>query len=735
MKKISTLFLALSVAVAALAVPRPNVTNKVVSLPTRTERVANPNHQVPAKTTWVEAAQRDIKPAALPAYKQAADNPQTMGTVSFNDIVGEDLTYEANWYNGYQAWYVVFSDGLGNYMQNYITLGIANGGKELNGVYTLDDCVSTWTGTNIQTEEIVLKEVLFDTVYINFNRTKEGLKIDGKFHAKDCGYLTLSYFEQFPKDTVNIVITNATIEHHPDTTWTVTGTTADKKYIASALVSGDKVVGSFDVKDMDKAQTFVAATTDADTVYHHIFGKDATMEGSVERDNYVMDLGMMGTDTIWYNVHFTSPLPPVKDTIEVAANNLSIDADLAGFIGIVFIAASNADYELSIMLKSATEPNGTYTVKDFQSSFLAQGEDIVGFIGGSIDIDYEANTVQGYLLGSDIKRYKLDLKFELPTAKDTVKVAFDQVKRLKFYYESDDYAIYYGNDEIGVQIDFFGDPEDPTGTYSLYEDESIDDYYTFVEQYMDGDTLYLETLDAAIEVAATDVDTVYAIKATILSEDTIAYVFTFKATYKYEEPVEGALEYDAQTGNLSKTYTKNDIAVFAGDDWKEDGVIYFQALALDDLRMLSLDFNTEDAVINGDTMPAAGVYPIDLSLEPGTVTASEGIMENEDGNAYISGAFTGILTEDYQISFDGLYFLVSGTVTVLYNDNKQIKIVVAAKNSYGLDIDITYDASATSAVENVDSNTSVSIQKVLRNGQVLILRGNKTYTVLGEEVK
>ena len=732
MRKISTLLLAVSVAVAASAVPSPKMTKKVVSLPTETERVVNPNHQLPEKAAWAKKAQRDAKPALLPSYQKAADNKNPMGTISFNDIVGENLTYQAAWYDGYNAWYVIFSDGQGNYAENYITLGIANGGKELNGVYTIDDCVPSWTGTNIITEDIALERVVFDSVNISFIRTDQGLQIDGKFHVDSAGYITVSYFELYPKDTVNITVPNATLISQ-DETWQVAGATADKKYTASALVSGSKVVGYYDAEDLNKAETFVASVAGIDTTYHNILGDKAALNGSVEGDNYVIDLGMMGTDTMWYNVRFTSPLPEIKDTIDVVASNLSIDADLAGFMGIVFIAASNADYELSIMLKSATEPNGTYTVQDFQSSFLAQGEEIVGFIGGSIDINYEANTLKGYMLGDDMIRYKLDLKFELPTAKDTIRVAYDKVKPLKYDDEAMDYYIYHSNAQYGVQIDFLGEPESPVGTYSLLEDENIDDYYTFVEKYENGDTIYLETLDAAIEITATDIDTVYAIKAMILSEDSMAYVFTFNATYKYVEPIEGALDYDTETGSLSKTYTQKDIVIFAGDDYDEDGVIYFQALAIDDLRMLSLDFNTKDAVINGDTMPAAGVYPIDLTLQLGTVTASEGIVEDGE-NAYLSGSFTGILTEDYNISINGLYFLVSGTVTVSYNDSKQIKIEVAAKNSYGLDINITYDASAT-AVENVNTNTIVPAQKVVRDGTLYIIRDGKTYTVTGREVK
>jgi len=113
MKKISTLLLAVSVAVAASAVPSPKMTKKVVSLPTETERVVNPNHQLPEKAAWAKKAQRDAKPALLPSYQKAADDKNPIGTVSFNDIVGKNLTYQVAWYDGYNAWYVILVMGKG----------------------------------------------------------------------------------------------------------------------------------------------------------------------------------------------------------------------------------------------------------------------------------------------------------------------------------------------------------------------------------------------------------------------------------------------------------------------------------------------------------------------------------------------------------------------------------------------------------------------------------------------
>ncbi|MBQ5379486.1 MAG: hypothetical protein IIU10_04670, partial [Paludibacteraceae bacterium] len=41
----------------------------------------------------------------------------------------------------------------------------------------------------------------------------------------------------------------------------------------------------------------------------------------------------------------------------------------------------------------------------------------------------------------------------------------------------------------------------------------------------------------------------------------------------------------------------------------------------------------------------------------------------------------------------------------------------------------------TEGIDDVNSSVKHNTNKLLRNGQILILRGNKTYTLTGQEVK
>lgn len=729
MKKITTLLVAIALTAGAYALPQRMV-NKLNVEPAQT-KVERPSAQYQTKQkALADFALRKGAPARLthPQFKSAVYAPAAeVLNISFNELV-PDMRYTPAYYANYGFWYLIFDDGTDE--GSFITLAIYSDGDDLSGTYTEEDCFPNYTGANLFVGADTINGI-FNSVNISFTPTSEGVQITGAFVLDSTINITLSYFEEklMPKDTVDLVISNAKIDEQ-SISWQVEGATADHAYIASVLAFGEKVVGSYTAEDLNMWGTFVAKTVAGDTTIIDFLGDYAGVEAEVEDNNYVINLSMIGVDTVLYNVEFTAPLPVAKDTITVAAGNLSIDASLVEFMGVVFIAASNSEYTLSIMLDETQAPNGTYTTDDFLSSFLAKGEQSVGFVQGSININAAENTVKGELLGDDMIRYILDLKFELPTPKDTVKVAFTEVKALKYDKQSEDYYVYYANDKYGVQVDFYGEAESPVGIYKMLDDEAVDGYYTFVEQYADGDTIGVATLDAKIEVEATAVDTIYAVEAYLLCEDSIAYVFTFNCHYTYQEPTAGALDYDTEDADLHKVFTTEDVAAFYAEDYEAYDVIYFEAVGVDDLRYLSLEFNVGDVVIKGDTMPAAGTYTIDLSGIANTVTASEGVIDGA-----VTGSFSGVLTSDLTgVSTVGLYFFVSGTVTVSYDAEKNVKIVVAAKNSYGRNITMEYSNMLSTPVENIDVDTTI-VRKTIENGQLVILRDEKKFNVLGAQVQ
>ena len=114
----------------------------------------------------------------------------------------------------------------------------------------------------------------------------------------------------------------------------------------------------------------------------------------------------------------------------------------------------------------------------------------------------------------------------------------------------------------------------------------------------------------------------------------------------------------------------------------------------------------------------AGTYPIASTDAVGTMHQCTG-YDAQYGPDY-SHAYT--YSGD---SYTNLWYMVSGQAVVTDNS-----IVVSALNSLGHHINVPLGAG--SAVENVDANAAV--EKFVRNGQVIIRRGDKEYNTLGAEL-
>ena len=141
---------------------------------------------------------------------------------------------------------------------------------------------------------------------------------------------------------------------------------------------------------------------------------------------------------------------------------------------------------------------------------------------------------------------------------------------------------------------------------------------------------------------------------------------------------------------------------------------------------LELYFVTKTKVAG--TIVSPGTYPINRSGDLGTVLASNGV--------FTAGAIfypQAKWASDYLDTNDE-YYPESGTVKVEAS-TKGVKMTIDATTHYGSTIQGVYegkleDASLVTGVDRVQ-NTEYRIQKVLRDGQILIIRNDKTYTILG----
>ena len=116
----------------------------------------------------------------------------------------------------------------------------------------------------------------------------------------------------------------------------------------------------------------------------------------------------------------------------------------------------------------------------------------------------------------------------------------------------------------------------------------------------------------------------------------------------------------------------------------------------------------------------AGTYEINSTYEAGTVAA--GIFY--DGGIYPS--FAGIATTE---GLTNVWYLVSGTVVVDANLN----ITVNALNSLGHTIKVTLSAASQTGIE--ETLAAGKAAKVVRDGQVRILKAEKTFNVTGARIR
>ena len=160
------------------------------------------------------------------------------------------------------------------------------------------------------------------------------------------------------------------------------------------------------------------------------------------------------------------------------------------------------------------------------------------------------------------------------------------------------------------------------------------------------------------------------------------------------------------------SYTATELSY---DEVPENNCV-FAALA-DNAHTLNLMY--VGSLVNG-VIPQ-GNYKITSTLQNGTFCYSVGGDDQYDYGSYMATDFD---SEGYYTS---AYYIIAGDITIGSKNNYTVKVVSAN----GTDINVTYND--TQDIEIVPSKTKAS--KILRNGQIFILRGEKVYTLTGQEVK
>lgn len=158
------------------------------------------------------------------------------------------------------------------------------------------------------------------------------------------------------------------------------------------------------------------------------------------------------------------------------------------------------------------------------------------------------------------------------------------------------------------------------------------------------------------------------------------------------------------------------------NDWTADYSLFYLQFTNEDGDLL--DLNIDLSYNDPQTGIPAGTYPFSMDYAEGYAEASWG---NADGYDYPSYYIDNTL---------GIYYLVDGTVTVAAAE-QGTQININATSYYGSTINATYTGALVNELQGIDNTTSnpSDVSKKLHNGQITIHKNNRTYSILGIELK
>ena len=163
--------------------------------------------------------------------------------------------------------------------------------------------------------------------------------------------------------------------------------------------------------------------------------------------------------------------------------------------------------------------------------------------------------------------------------------------------------------------------------------------------------------------------------------------------------------------------------------WSEFDIQVLNAESVTTTSDVKVTPEDNTATITWPSVEGAETYEIEITKD-GVVVCT--LIFNSNGQ--LSGiAFSPNRNNTQQTQTTGFKFTVTGL-----SSNTQYNYSVTSKDSNNTTIDTqsgSFETTGEVATELDNIDTSIHVHKLLHNGQILILRGDKTYTLQGQEVK
>ena len=532
-----------------------------------------------------------------------------------------------------------------------------------------------------------------------------------------------------PKDTVDIVCQNMRFDDSFASVYNIMTISASNEQHKIQILYNDEAIGEGDYTQANATIYITNLYTDEEV---ESLVTQMSILHNPSTDAYTLEAIARCTDNIVYQLSLAWVEPIATDTIAVCFDQSAKASYYPQDNDLLLI---NENTEFSLSLNIAGVDMGEYFTLDnvvaYYTSFYNEntGKTIdIASVNGHIYQTLDTTWIKADVVGFDAICYQVALWYAAPTPTDTVTLHINDVP-FENHLEEGYFQFVEYSEDFTHMISFTVASHDLTGTFTndgMFGKFGTGKYdffndYTYISEWNNLTNQYdIYTIEKGDLVVSMTIDgSIYA-EATVICENAKLYHISF--TSKLARP---HLPADAEEGEVERTYTTDDYITIT-DYTQANGLITFEAESTthNDAVALYIFANHFDAEIG---IPE-GTYPINSSLQAGSVLASTGI--NPDDNS-VSPSLYYTFSGDY---IDTLYFFVEGNVTVTRNKAGKLHLEVNALNSYDIPIHIVYEEDPVETnIENVIIDTNAS--KIVKDGQLFIMKEGIMYNVLGTVVK
>lgn len=467
-------------------------------------------------------------------------------------------------------------------------------------------------------------------------------------------------------------------------------------------------IGTFDetlVKDLTGYQ---------DDAKGKFFGIDrGVVTTSCDADlNVKVQAELVCTDSICYVLNLDTKLD-VRGSENIQVHDLEVTE----FMDMLFMLNGTSTYfpMVGAEVDGRELESGEFADDILYSLATSNGQTVYSIIvlATTIDIDRYGNiTLDGSFLGNDMVHYTLHMDHKIPEVVQTLDFTSAEGKLIDIIEDMQAFQIEATSADGSDYIKMLFDAEKVlSGHHSVLSSNYKDECQVIRHKGMANQVIYqMYTCNVDLTV----VGPTFTLTGVCQAGD-IRFNLDIKG-----DLAEAGIESDDKDNDLERVFSADEITDF---EVNEEAYTFIKAGNDEEIFSTVIYHDTEEL--------EPGVYTIDHSLAPGTVQAGQ-VTQNY---AYYPTYYVRLVPE-FGYPTLPFWLCVGGTITVSYDAEGQVQLVVNAVNTWGRKGTILINANADGIKQVAADKTAAKRDgKFLKNHSVVIRSNGRQYNAFGQLMK